>query len=89
LTLQEADLLIDRLLDGWEQALHNVDSLWQVVQAVPDWKSRLQAALDDSLRFRATADRFSPMKDAVRVMRAGISGVESMQRAFEKMQRTQ
>ncbi len=77
MTPELAEMLIDRLLDGWEQALHNVDSLFQVVQLVPDWQAKWNDALNDSFRRQVTTDRFASMREAVKEIRQG-KGVESV-----------
>jgi len=88
MTQEETDITIDRLLDGWEEALHIVDSLWQVVQTVPDWESKLRNAWNDPFRVRMTREGFSPVREAIREMRAGVPGIESLDKALEKLNKT-
>lgn len=83
---EEAAAIIDRLLDGWEGALHNVDSLWQIVQHAPNWKEDFRAAFDNPLRIQSTKDRFAPVRQTVEAVRQG-GGLEAVQRIFEAAKR--
>lgn len=45
------------LFNGWAGALHNMDSLLQVVQSVPDWTIKYQQAFDNPLRRQHTQEK--------------------------------
>jgi len=79
------DDLIVALTNGWESSLHNVDSLYQVVQFVPDWESKVRDALNDSHRQQGTQSRFAPMRHAVEEILQGAGGLAALQRAVEQM----
>ncbi len=78
----EETLLIGALLDGWEQALHNVDSLWQVVQLVPDWEAKLRDAINNRFRFQTTQERFLPMRRAIQAILEGAEISTALQQAL-------
>jgi hypothetical protein len=84
---QNTDDIIRALLAGWLQCLHNVDSLFQVVQLVPDWKLKMDEALHDPARIEATDSRFAPIYEAVNDILAGSPNAPALQRAVEKLQK--
>jgi septation ring formation regulator EzrA len=57
------EILIAFLLSGWEKAVHNSDSLLQVVQLIPDWKSKYDAAQANSLRQQHTQERIDELRN--------------------------
>lgn len=83
----DKDQVTVALLSGWESALHNVDSLWQVVQLVPDWENKLQQALADPDRKLATEKRFAPMRRAVTQILSGAAGLPALRAAIEDMKK--
>ena len=89
MTPEIADALIDLLLDGWEQCLHNADSLWQAGQGFPGFDLRRQNALADPFRQQATREHFAAMRIAVADLRAGVPENEAAQRLLETMRKIQ
>jgi len=88
MTIEESEITIKALLSGWEGALHSADSMFQVIQSVPDWQKKLDEATQDKFRRQATTDRFAPIIQAVRKMLEGASGIEPLKQALATIKKT-
>lgn len=80
-------ILVSSLLEGWQRCVHNVDSLFQLVQAVPDWEAKLTQALKDPDRIHATENRFVPLKRAVIEIMEGGAGLPAVERAIRDLKK--
>jgi hypothetical protein len=80
--------LIEFLLDGWEGALHNVDILFQIVQAMPDAAVEIRQWQIDILRVEATIDRFEPVREAAEAVFEGCDFGLSMKQLREQVNRS-
>ena len=80
-------ILVSSLLEGWQRCVHNVDSLFQLVQVVPDWEAKLTQALKDPARIHATENRFVPLKRAVIEIMEGAQGLPALERAIRDLKK--
>jgi len=64
-----------------------MDSLFQLVQAVPDWEVKLTQALNDPARIHATENRFVPLKRAVVEIMEGAAGLPAFERAIRDLKK--
>jgi hypothetical protein len=66
-------------------ARHEVDSLYQVVQLVPDWESKFRDAFNDPLRQQGTQASFAPLKRAVEEILQGADAFAALERALAEL----
>jgi hypothetical protein len=80
--------LVSFLLDGWENALHNVDTLIQVTKDVPDAKKQFEYWQRDTLRVESTIDRFYPLREAAQAVIEGAELDSQLRELAETMRQT-
>jgi hypothetical protein len=83
--MDNKDVLIANLLDGWEESLRILDSYRPLVVQVPDWLEQMKENYKNPEMTRKTAEKFAAMRLAAQSVCEGRTGLEVWRQVLSEL----